>query len=131
MRIEKAKALDGVSFKRSCKVSVLMHLNGESIRFGLAAVKNVGEGAIESILKMREKDGKFKSIYDFTGQVDPRLVNRKVIESLIKCGALDSLKLFRSQLSAMVDKALEVAGDVQPDASPIFSFFPIQEIRII
>ncbi|MFA5085171.1 MAG: OB-fold nucleic acid binding domain-containing protein, partial [Candidatus Omnitrophota bacterium] len=88
---------------------------GNSIRFGLAAIKNVGEGAILSIIKMREKDGKFKSIYDFTGKVDPRLVNRKVIESLIKCGAMDSLKLFRSQLSAMVDKALEVAGDVHKD----------------
>ena len=64
---------------------------------------------------MRESNGKFKSIYDFTGKVDPRLVNRKVIESLIKCGAMDSLKLFRSQLSAMVDKALEVAGNVHKD----------------
>jgi DNA polymerase-3 subunit alpha len=88
---------------------------GDSIRFGLAAVKNVGEGAIDSIIKMREKDGKFKSIYDFTGKVDPRLVNRKVIESLIKCGAMDSLKLFRSQLSAMVDKALEAAGESHKD----------------
>ena len=88
---------------------------GDSIRFGLAAVKNVGEGAIDSIIKMREKNGKFKSIYDFTGKVDPRLVNRKVIESIIKCGAMDSLKLFRSQLSSMVDKALEAAGDVHKD----------------
>lgn len=88
---------------------------GGSIRFGLAAIKNVGHGAIDSIITMREKNGKFKSIYDFTGKIDPRLVNRKVIESLIKCGALDSLGLFRSQLSAMVDKALEVAGDVHKD----------------
>jgi len=88
---------------------------GDSIMFGLAAIKNVGEGAILSIIKVRGKDGKFKSIYDFTGKVDPRLVNRKVIESLIKCGAMDSLKLFRSQLSAMVDKALESAGDVHKD----------------
>lgn len=88
---------------------------GDSIRFGLAAIKNVGEGAIDSIIKMREKNGKFKSIYDFTGKIDPRLVNRKVIESLIKCGAMDSLGLFRSQLSAMVDKALDAAGDVHKD----------------
>ncbi len=88
---------------------------GDSVRFGLAAIKNVGYGAIDSIITMREKNGKFKSIYDFTGKIDPRLVNRKVIESLIKCGALDSLKLFRSQLSAMVDKALEVAGGVHKD----------------
>lgn len=88
---------------------------GESIRFGLLAVKNVGEGAIDSIINMRMKGGKFKSIYDFTERVDSRLVNRKVIESLIKCGALDSLGLFRSQSSAVIDKALEVAGGIQKD----------------
>jgi len=88
---------------------------GDSIRFGLVAVKNVGEGAIDSIITMREKNGRFKSIYDFTEKVDSRLVNRKVIESLIKCGAMDSLGLYRSQLSAILDKALEVAGGIQKD----------------
>jgi DNA polymerase III subunit alpha len=97
---------------------------GDSIRFGLLAVKNVGGGAIDSIISMRQKHGRFKSIYDFTEKVDSRLVNRKVIESLIKCGALDSLGLFRSQLSAMVDKALEVAGGIQKDrSSGQLSFF--------
>jgi len=88
---------------------------GGSIRFGLVAVKNVGQGAIDSIITVREKIKKFKSIYDFTEKVDSRLVNRKVIESLIRCGAMDSLGLYRSQLSAMIDKALEVAGGVQKD----------------
>ncbi|MFA5146009.1 MAG: DNA polymerase III subunit alpha [Candidatus Omnitrophota bacterium] len=88
---------------------------GESIRFGLVAVKNVGQGAIDSIITMRQKDGRFKSIYDFTERVDPRLVNRKVIESLIKCGAMDSLGLFRSQLAAIIDKALEAAGNIHKD----------------
>ncbi len=88
---------------------------GESIRFGLVAVKNVGRGAIDSIISIRQKGGKFKSIYDFSERVDTRLVNRKVIESLIKCGAMDSLGLFRSQLSTMIDKALEVAGGSQKD----------------
>lgn len=87
----------------------------DSIRFGLLAVKNVGEGAIDSIIDERSKSGKFKSLYDFTEKIDSRLVNRKVIESLIKCGALDSLGIFRSQLSAMIDKALEVAGGIQKD----------------
>ncbi len=90
---------------------------GDSIRFGLAAVKNVGQGAIDSIISMRQKMGRFKSLFDFTERVDPRLVNRKVIESLIKCGALDSLAMRRSQASAMVDKALEVANGVQKDRS--------------
>ncbi len=88
---------------------------GDSIRFGLAAVKNVGQGAIESIITTRQKGGKFKSIYDFAERVDSRLVNRKVMESFIKCGAIDSLKLFRSQLAAMIDKVLEVAGGIQKD----------------
>ena len=87
---------------------------GDSIRFGLVAVKNVGRGAIDSIIRTRQEN-RFKSIYDFTEKIDSRLVNRKVIESLIKCGALDSLGLFRSQLLAMIDKALEVAGGTQKD----------------
>jgi len=90
---------------------------GGSIRFGLAAVKNVGRGAIDSIIAVRQKEGRFKTIYDFTEKVDSRLVNRKVIESLIKCGAMDSMGLYRSQLLAMIDKALEVAGGVQKDRS--------------
>ena len=88
---------------------------GTSIRFGLAAIKNVGLGAIDSIISTRTRSGKFKSLYDFAERVDPRLVNRKVIESLIKCGAMDSLGLHRSQASAMIDKALEVAGGIQKD----------------
>ncbi|MFA6142347.1 MAG: DNA polymerase III subunit alpha [Candidatus Omnitrophota bacterium] len=95
-----------------------------SIRFGLLAVKNVGAGAIDSIITMRQKHGKFKSLYDFTENVDSRLVNRKVVESLVKCGALDSFGLYRSQLSAMIDKALEVAGGMQKDKlSGQLSFF--------
>jgi DNA polymerase III subunit alpha len=87
----------------------------DSIRFGLAAVKNVGEGAIDSIVTARKKHGRFKSLYDFTEHVDLRLVNRKVTESLIKCGAMDSFKLHRSQMTAMLDHALEIAGVLQKD----------------
>ncbi|MDD3904961.1 MAG: DNA polymerase III subunit alpha [Candidatus Omnitrophica bacterium] len=97
---------------------------GDSIRFGLLAIKNVGEGAIDSIIKMRQSSGKFKSLYDFTEKVDSRLVNRKVVESLIKCGAMDSFGFYRSQLSAMIDKALEIAGGIQKDrANGQLSFF--------
>lgn len=96
----------------------------EGIRFGLAAVKNVGQTAIDSIISSREKEGKFKSIYDFTQRVDLRLVNRRVTESLIKCGAFDSLKAYRSQQLAILDKALEIAGGVQKDKmNGQFSFF--------
>ncbi len=97
---------------------------GDSIRFGLLAIKNVGEGAIDSIINMRQKNGRFKSLYDFTEKIDSRLVNRKVVESLVKCGAMDSLGHYRSQLSAMIDRALEVAGGIQKDrSSGQLSFF--------
>ena len=86
-----------------------------SIRFGLAAIKNVGQTAIDSIIATRNKGEKFKSLYDFAERVDPRTVNRKVVESLIKCGAMDSLGLYRSQLAAMIDRALEVAGGIHKD----------------
>ena len=96
----------------------------QGIRFGLAAVKNVGQTAIESIITSRTKHGKFKTIFDFTQRVDSRLVNRRVVESLIKCGALDSLGLHRSQQLAILDKALEIAGGVQKDKlNGQFSFF--------
>ena len=63
---------------------------GDNIRFGLAAVKNVGVGAIESIIAVRTAGGPFKSIVDFCDRIDSRKVNKRVVESLIKCGAFDS-----------------------------------------
>ncbi len=92
-------------------------VEGDSIRFGLSAVKNVGEGAIESIVRARENGGPFKTIYDFCERIDSRLVNRKVIESLIKCGAFDRLGFRRAQLMAVLDHALESALVRQRDRS--------------
>jgi DNA polymerase III subunit alpha len=90
---------------------------GQAIRFGLAAVKNVGGNAIESILKARQELGsRFKSFWEFCEKVDLRLMNKRVIESLIKAGALDSLGK-RGQLMAAVDKAIERAQKVQKDAA--------------
>jgi DNA polymerase-3 subunit alpha len=89
--------------------------NGEAIRFGLAAVKNVGGNAIESILKAREEaGGRFKSFWEFCEKIDLRLMNKRVIESLIKAGALDSLGK-RGPLMAAVDKAMERAQKAQRD----------------
>ena len=62
----------------------------DAIRFGLLAVKNVGQGAIESIIEAREADGPFKSLADFCTRIDLRLANRKVVESLAKVGALSA-----------------------------------------
>ncbi len=88
---------------------------GPDIRFGLAAIKNVGTNAISSILEARQRVGQFKSIYEFCEQVDLRVVNKRVIESLIKAGALDSLGCHRSQLFAVTDKSIENAQMVQRD----------------
>jgi len=88
---------------------------GDTIRFGLAAIKNVGEAAMESILATRAADGAFKTLDDFCARVDLRLVNRRVIESLIKAGAFDSLGLPRAHLLAQTDAALEAGQRVQRD----------------
>src|ERR1051326_6181904 len=88
--------------------------HGESIRFGLAAVKNVGGNAIESIVAGRKKLGSFKTIFDFCENVDLRLLNKRVVESLIKSGAMDSLGR-RAQLMAVLEKAMEQAQKVQRD----------------
>src|SRR5271154_3232565 len=89
--------------------------HGLAIRFGLAAVKNVGGNAIESIVAARKKLGRFKSIYEFCENVDLRLLNKRVQESLIKSGAMDSLGR-RAQLMAVLDRAMERAQKAQRDA---------------
>jgi DNA polymerase-3 subunit alpha len=88
----------------------------EAIRFGLAAVKNVGHNAIESIVAARKETGEFKSIFQFCEKVDLHLLNKRVIESLIKSGAMDRLGR-RAQLMAVVDSAMEHAQKTQKDAA--------------
>ena len=100
---------------------------GEAIRFGLAAVKNVGGNAIESIMKAREEvGGRFTSLWEFCEKVDLRVMNKRVIESLIKAGALDALGK-RAPLMASVDRAMERAQKAQKDAergqSGLFGLF--------
>jgi DNA polymerase-3 subunit alpha len=80
---------------------------GEAIRFGLRAIKNVGENTVKGILEAREQFGAFRSIFQFCEAVDPRLLNRRVLESLIKSGAMDSLQARRAQLFSVIDKAME------------------------
>src|SRR5579859_6260173 len=89
--------------------------HGAAIRFGLAAVKNVGHNAIESIVAARKELGRFQTIYQFCEKVDLRLLNKRVLESLIKSGAMDSLGR-RAQLMAVLDKAMEHAQKTQRDA---------------
>jgi DNA polymerase-3 subunit alpha len=87
----------------------------EGIRFGLAGVKNVGEGAIESILEVRAAGDPFSSLYDFARRVDGRRVNRRVVESLVKCGAFDSLHANRAATWSALDAALEQGASAQRD----------------
>jgi DNA polymerase-3 subunit alpha len=89
--------------------------HGAAIRFGLAAVKNVGHNAIDSIVAGRKKLGQYKTIFQFCENVDLRLLNKRVLESLIKSGAMDGLGR-RAQLMAVLDKAIERAQKAQRDA---------------
>jgi DNA polymerase-3 subunit alpha len=85
----------------------------DNIRFGLAAVKNVGESAIESIMESRNREGWFKSFLDFCARVDLRKINKRVVESLIKCGAFDSLKYTRRSLMENIERCMEFGQRTQ------------------
>ena len=96
--------------------SAYFSVDGDAIRFGLAAVRNVGETAIENVARIREEGGPFGSLSDFCRRVDMRVVNRRVIESLIKCGAFDSFGAKRSQLLAILPQTVMEAAQQQKDA---------------
>jgi DNA polymerase-3 subunit alpha len=93
------------------------HVSDGKIVFGLSAVKNVAEGAIGSIVEARTTGGAFCSIQDFARKVDLRRVNKRVFESLIKCGAFDQMGLTRRAMLHSLDSILERAGNFQKEAS--------------
>ena len=82
---------------------------GEAIRFGLRAIKNVGENTVKGILDARTELERFTSIYQFCDHIDSKLLNKRVLESLIKAGAMDTLGARRSQMYAAIDRAMEKA----------------------
>ena len=84
-----------------------------SIRCGLAAIKNVGEGAVESVIEIRTEAGRFRSFFDFCRRVDLHKVNKRMMEGLIKAGAFDSMGAKRAQLMAVLDQAMEEGTAVQ------------------
>ncbi len=103
-------------------------VDDKTICYGLLAVKNIGSSAIESMVTRRQKDGVFKSIFDFCHRVDLRLNNRKVLESLIKSGSMDSFRVRRAQLMAVLDKALDAGTKAQREIQTgQFSFFNTQD----
>jgi DNA polymerase-3 subunit alpha len=86
---------------------------GDAIRFGLGAVKNLGPSAVEAIRAAREQAGPFRSIYQFCEMVDMASINRRMIESLIRAGAMDSFDGHRAQLMAAVEGAMEAGQGAQ------------------
>jgi DNA polymerase-3 subunit alpha len=115
------------------------------VRFGLAAIRGVGEGAVRSIIAAREAEGPFKSLFDFLGRIDLRLCNKRVVEALVCAGALDGFAPNgRAQLLAALDSTFPAAQDVQrerdssqgglfdtvgaPGASPIIQEPPLPDV---
>jgi DNA polymerase-3 subunit alpha len=89
---------------------------GRSLRFGLSAVKNIGEAAIEAVLESRDRLGRVRSLHDLLRETDPRHVNKRVYEALIKSGSMDSVFAVRARLMAALDGALEAAQKARQDA---------------
>ncbi|MGH9791897.1 MAG: DNA polymerase III subunit alpha, partial [Candidatus Acidiferrales bacterium] len=89
----------------------------QAIRFGMRAIKNVGENTVRGILDARAQLGRFTSIFQLCESIDPRLINRRVVESLIKAGAMDSLGARRAQLFAVIDRAMERGQKLHRDRS--------------
>jgi DNA polymerase-3 subunit alpha len=94
---------------------------GDTIRFGLAAIKGIGQATVTEIIAAREKGGAFKSLYDFAERVQNKALNKRVFESLVKSGAFDSVSKFeniaewRARLFAAIDTALESGSRLQRD----------------
>jgi DNA polymerase-3 subunit alpha len=95
------------------EIGVNFVVTPKGIRFGLSAIKNVGTGAVEQIVKARSEKGRFKDIFDFCVRVDLRLANKKTIEGLIQSGAFDSLHNNRAQIFGNVEAAIAYGQDLQ------------------
>lgn len=94
------------------------------IRFGLTAIKNVGANAIDSITECRERDGKYKSFTDFCRRVGSNALNKRMVESLIKAGAFDSMLVKRSQLLSVYERIIDgIAQDKKRNVEGQFSIF--------
>ncbi len=102
-----------------------------AIRFGLAGIRNVGEGVVETIVAQRKASGHFTSLQDFCNRVDMRQANKKTLEALIKAGAFDGTGYTRKHLISMMDSAVDSAVKKQKDAdsgqTSMFDFFAAEE----
>ena len=106
-------------------------VKGNSIRFGLAAIKNVGLNVVEGIVEARENKGKFDSLVDFINKIDLSTINKRAVESLIKAGAFDEFKIFRSKLLAVYEKLMDsIANDKKRNIDGQISLFGMADESI-
>lgn len=140
--IDKAKQMDINILPPDINISLDKFTpQGDSIRFGLAAIKGIGQATVGEIIAAREKGGKFKSIYDFAERVESKALNKRVFESLIKSGAFDSVKKFgsveewRARNFAAIDSATESGMRLQRDKNSgqesLFGMFEEQTTEVV
>lgn len=101
--------------------------SGDIIRLGLSAVAKVGHSAVKSIIESRDKEGPYRSFWDFFSKIDPRVVNRGVIENLIKSGAFDSLEKNRAKLLNVLPSFLDYASKRCADSNQCSLFDDVED----
>jgi DNA polymerase-3 subunit alpha len=117
-----APATNGSAPEETSSSTEKIHMG--AIRYGLAAIKNVGETAVAAAIAERDAKGAFESLEDFCGRIDLRKLNKKALESLVKCGAFDWTGVERAQLCSEIDGALAAASSANRDrAAGQFSMF--------
>ena len=104
--------------------------SGEVIRLGLSAVAKVGQAAVVNIIESRKKGGRFESFWDFFCKIDTRIVNRGVIENLIKAGAFDSIERNRAKLLFALPSFMDFSGKRSVDSSQCSLFSEAEDIEI-
>jgi DNA polymerase-3 subunit alpha len=104
---------EGFTMERLPEGQALEFTNRVGIRFGLSAIRNVGSGPVGAIIAVRENGGPFKSLEEFCDRIDRHALNKRVLESLIKCGAMDALPGNRHQKMAILDQALAAGIEAQ------------------
>lgn len=105
-------------------------VQGDKIRFGMAAIKNVGGNVVEAIVKARENKGKFDSLVDFINKMDPSAINKRAVECLIKAGALDSFGVYRSKMLAVHEKLIDnISSDKKRNIDGQISLFGTEELK--
>lgn len=127
-----------ISFAESLGIQVLppdinesysrFTVKGDTIRFGMAAIKNVGANVVDSIVKARENKGRFESLVDFVNKMDVSTINKRAVECLIKAGALDNFNVYRSKMLAVHEKLIDsISSDKKRNIDGQISLFGATE----